>query len=639
MDPAIGDCVRVTVKGKVVNAVVLKRMGLRLRLELDEGNSCWAELKDIIPETQSSLKTKSLVSSSTRLRDQGNTTCSSVRVLITVTAVVYICVLAAHSSILHEASRVHDISVPAHPMLMHSHFWWRDPAEFHAKLHCEQNDTMVIDGTTQRLVYWHDEETRAEDDAWRSPWAPEDGRPTYVTFEADTGGWNNVRMAFEAIAVFARATGRTLVLPPKEPFYFPDPGVAKKDFFQHSASFEDFFPLESMKSHIPGSIISMTEFLDRECLTGNLGKKPPTEETNKMHGRKLRDYLRSLTVDNPRVFMPRFKDGGRLSMLAFPPASGKRHPAGGSYGPAVTQRLKTFAGDRDVLWFNDVHEPQWRNATVIHFAAWPNIKVRLLMHSYTLFFFADLSIDRRMKRFVRDHLHYNEQLWCLAQRVIQAVRRDARLNAVTMRQQTTAASSAPSFLRKPEAPMEPFATMHIRHGDFQFKVVRHGAEDVLSSVSKDILTAPGELVYVATDERNQSFFEPLRKHYQLKFLDDYMDECGLRSLPSNMLGMIDTIVASRGRKFVGTWFSTFSGYIVRLRGYYSAAVAANDTFYYYEKKKHVMSSTAPPSDPYYTREWPAAWVDIDDELPENKARAMEHNSARSRRSEILENRL
>ena len=78
---------------------------------------------------------------------------------------------------------------------------------------------------------------------------------------------------------------------------------------------------------------------------------------------------------------------------------------------------------------------------------------------------------------------------------------------------------------------------------------------------------------------------------------------------------------------------------MRLRGYYSAAVAANDTFYYYEKKKHVMSSTAPPSDPYYTREWPAAWVDIDDELLEKKARAMEKNSARSRRSEILDNRL
>jgi hypothetical protein len=31
-----------------------------------------------------------------------------------------------------------------------------------------------------------------------------------------------VRMAFEAIFVFARATGRTIVMPPDEAFYFPD---------------------------------------------------------------------------------------------------------------------------------------------------------------------------------------------------------------------------------------------------------------------------------------------------------------------------------------------------------------------------------------------------------------------------------
>lgn len=215
------------------------------------------------------------------------------------------------------------------------------------------------------------------------------------------------------------------------------------------------------------------------------------------------------------------------------------------------------------------------------------------MQSYTLLFFADSDIDRRMKRFVRDHLHFKNDLWCIAHRVIRAVRRDA---AAAMK----------------SSPTTSFSTMHIRHGDFQFKVVRYAAQDIVDSVSTDIFTTPGELIYVATDERNMSFFEPLQRHYKLKFLEDYMDECGLRSLPSNLLGMIDTIVASRGVRFVGTWFSTFSGYIMRLRGYYSAAVAANRSFYYYEKKKHAMRSLAPPSDPYYTREWPTAWADIDD---------------------------
>ncbi|KAK7242287.1 hypothetical protein SO694_000134120 [Aureococcus anophagefferens] len=41
----------------------------------------------------------------------------------------------------------------------------------------------------------------------------------HVTFEPDNGGWNNIRMAFETVAVFAHATGRTLVMPPAQRLY------------------------------------------------------------------------------------------------------------------------------------------------------------------------------------------------------------------------------------------------------------------------------------------------------------------------------------------------------------------------------------------------------------------------------------
>jgi len=51
-------------------------------------------------------------------------------------------------------------------------------------------------------------------------------------------------------------------------------------------------------------------------------------------------------------------------------------------------------------------------------------------------------------------------------------------------------------------------------------------------------------------------------HYNLKFLSDFSDAAGLNELDPNLMGMIDTIVASHGRVFVGTWFSTFTGYIV-----------------------------------------------------------------------------
>ena len=41
----------------------------------------------------------------------------------------------------------------------------------------------------------------------------------YVTFEPDSGGYNNIRMGAESVALFARATGRTLVLPAEQRMY------------------------------------------------------------------------------------------------------------------------------------------------------------------------------------------------------------------------------------------------------------------------------------------------------------------------------------------------------------------------------------------------------------------------------------
>lgn len=80
--------------------------------------------------------------------------------------------------------------------------------------------------------------------------------------------------------------------------------------------------------------------------------------------------------------------------------------------------------------------------------------------------------------------------------------------------------------------------------------------------TKDLFQNKDEIIYIATDERNQTFFDPLAKHYTLRFLSNYSDAASLGDYDPNIMGMIDTIVASRGRLFVGTWFSTFTGYIV-----------------------------------------------------------------------------
>jgi hypothetical protein len=77
----------------------------------------------------------------------------------------------------------------------------------------------------------------------------------------------------------------------------------------------------------------------------------------------------------------------------------------------------------------------------------------------------------------------------------------------------------------------------------------------------------GRTVYIATDEKNRSYFAPFQDHYNIVFLDNFQHL--LRGINPNYYGMIDQLVASKAHVFVGALYSTFTGYINRLRGYHA----------------------------------------------------------------------
>jgi hypothetical protein len=129
----------------------------------------------------------------------------------------------------------------------------------------------------------------------------------------------------------------------------------------------------------------------------------------------------------------------------------------------------------------------------------------------------------------------------------------------------------------------------------------------------------GSTIYVATDEPNRTFFEPLRKHYNLLFLGDF--ERAIDGLPTKYHGMIDQLVAAQGELFFGSWSSTFTGFIVRMRGYLSQGKAGFEhglllnTFYYNQKGEfQAMQSYQTPRQAWFLRESPMAWHDIDRDL-------------------------
>lgn len=167
------------------------------------------------------------------------------------------------------------------------------------------------------------------------------------------------------------------------------------------------------------------------------------------------------------------------------------------------------------------------------------------------------------------------------------------------------------------------------------------AEQILQNVGPYL--PKDQLVYVATDEKNKTFFNAFQQHFKsVLFLNDFIGAEQLKRLNPNMLGMIDQVVCTRGEKFVGTWFSTFTGYITRLRGY----LGYSDQTVYFGDKVHrwvvfadvsiakidIIMSGYPftavlkhqctyrdryhrpelPMFPFYMREWNISWDRIDE---------------------------
>jgi len=407
--------------------------------------------------------------------------------------------------------------------------------------------------------YW--KQIRQSDLDWVSPYKNIGPKEKYVTFEWDRGGWNNIRMSMETIIVFAKATGRTLVIAPQTRMYLLNAEKGKKH------GFDSFFSMDNVKASL--DVITMEEFLRKEALKPGVNVSLPHANV-KLKGVALNEYLRKIADE-----IPKWNTFGHY--LVFP-----RDPKHSIDDMSHRDRrnMYHFRGStkrREAVLYGNVLQ----NAKHIHFKVDGKNGYRLLTHFYTFLFFADQNVDHLLKRFVRDHIHYLEEIFCKAEIIIQD------LNKL----------SGGSF-----------SSMHIRRGDLQFKRVKLESQVLYHNIND--IYIEGELLYIATDERDKNYFEPWSVKHELKFLDDYVELAELKNVNGNWFGMIDQIVASRGRVLALTWFSTFSGYIGRMRGY--QAYGNDTTFYTTLPEKHDFQHHSWPGINYYAREWPAGWLNIDD---------------------------
>ena len=305
--------------------------------------------------------------------------------------------------------------------------------------------------------------------------------------------------------------------------------------------------------------------------------------------------------------------------------------------PKVASRMRAFAGSRQPVYYDKplqdvkhIHFPAGgKHRMLQHWCVVPRLLLlllppllinSLLTSRYAFLFFADSAMASFYRRFVRDYMRYNDEIQCGGHTLVSAVRAEAKRRTNT----------------------SDFYALHVRRGDFQFKEVKLPASKIVANLKGNALIPRGALVYMSTDdpdgvckgcmanrkpcpqgkeadEIKGCMSDPTWKAFrdngwELVFLRDFEKAGVLKGVNPNFFGHLDTIVCSRAKIFAGTWFSTFTGYIHRLRGYHGLGEAT----YYHSPKKLEAAQSDTSVGHGFAREWRAGWADDDVRRPHHE---------------------
>ena len=408
----------------------------------------------------------------------------------------------------------------------------------------------------------------------------------FFIYEPDDAGFSNVRITFETVVALAKATGRTLVLSPKMIFhqlYFDHPEGWR------SYSYTDFFDI----SNIP--TISMENYLKRVAMSGQLRNTtgevsfPPSNRTNWDAGKSniiealslftwLSESMVSIDWNRDACIIPfpSKSDTGTASMnkamgnilndtndtdyLREQSYAGKPIPA----NSLMKDRLREMIANRKKFCY---YNQTYQDAPSIYMDGHEKTGIRPLIQFFAYMFFENWEHELQMKRFIRDHLRFSDIIQCAAARIVNAIREIAKNSGDGNNIDGS------------------FDTMHIRRGDFKgLAFYKDGIVDPNDIVASKYFE-PQRTVYIATDESDIAFFEPLRQQHTVLFLNDFRHL--IADMDPNYYGMIEQLVCAKGDKFVGTYYSTFSAYINRVRGYHAQKALSSKAIHGYLNSEYM----------------------------------------------------
>ena len=266
---------------------------------------------------------------------------------------------------------------------------------------------------------------------------------------------------------------------------------------------------------------------------------------------------------------------------------------GAVFNPIVeSDHTREFASHKRQLV---LYDKAMHSEKAIIFTGDYRIQYRILTHFYTYLHFADEHIEHVYKRIVRDRLHYHDVIFCAAGRVVKQLHIDAAALAAQamereahrqLQEQEQGGGGGRVVMEKSRDIVQPesaynkrtgggnvnfnavYHAAHIRRGDFQFSETQLSSEQIWTNINHLFNRSVTKLLYISTDEKNKTFFEPFREYFTLKFFEDYEvpGKVGEDHLSRNHVGMVEQTICASAHTFVGTPLSTFTGYITRMRG-------------------------------------------------------------------------
>eukprot|EP00611_Tribonema_gayanum_P013713 TRINITY_DN247_c0_g1_i2.p1 TRINITY_DN247_c0_g1~~TRINITY_DN247_c0_g1_i2.p1 ORF type:complete len:378 (-),score=132.75 TRINITY_DN247_c0_g1_i2:313-1446(-) len=375
-------------------------------------------------------------------------------------------------------------------------------------------------------------------------------------------------MGVETVVAFASMTGRTLVLPPVHGLYLQNGG--------EPLALTDYYSPDLI--NYPNRLATVTthEYLARmDADNGGLGVQPDKPTAEMDHDDIYKFYEK--VAGQYAAGLPELNCG--QTAIVFPDKAGE----------VIDMGDPRYSGNKDFTdWLAEreiiQYDSKWQEARVIH---WSNARTRLLTIYHTFLYHMDPSVNRYQMRLVRDMMHYRDEVFCKASQVVTQVKHDAGAGG--------------------------WSSFHLRLGDFQFEASTKIPMGDIAGDAEEYLQ-PREMVYIATDERNKTLFEPFWERHTVRFLDDYWKSAGLDELSNgNFVGMVESVVAAYGRTFTGSWWSTFSAHIQRLHGY--LGFPRDSVWYTYRERRKFAHADKPPESPYWISEWYQGWEDIDEASP------------------------